>query len=84
MTPEDQLTYLPVTSDPFDLESAEPFLHMVNERAAQFIEDQRKDDMPLSLLEFAIDIVYETGRRDGIREISRSLRDLDGKATGKT
>jgi hypothetical protein len=64
----EDIEYLPETSDTFQEDQLiELFRSEVRARLEQYIIDQRDNEMPVSVMDFAVSLVYQLGIKTGRR-----------------
>jgi hypothetical protein len=73
----DRVTYF--SDEPFDEETVGDFRGVMAHQLDQYIEQQRRDNMPVNLCDFAFDLIYQLGRTDMRKEIGwrRELNDRE-------
>ena len=65
---KNQLTYLPSTDEAFNPNTVGVFIDLVNEFVTLYVERRASNGEPLSLQDFAGEVNWEIGRRDGVAE----------------
>jgi hypothetical protein len=81
---EDALTYLPATEDNFparyeveeannDGEVVQTFKNMAYDKLCRYIDERAASDLPISLIDFAVAIIYNVGRKSALDETVRAM-----------
>jgi hypothetical protein len=65
----DDVIALPSTEESFNQESVPVLLEVVTERLRDYVQQQASGDEPVSLLGFAVELIYKTGEQDAIAEM---------------
>ena len=73
VTREDVIA-LPPSDEPFDSEAVPVLLEVVSERLRDYVSQQAAAEEPVSLLGFAVELIYQTGAQDAVAEISGRRR----------
>ena len=81
---DDKLTYQPATDDGFPAydcagedqidEAVIRFRQLVGGRLEEYIEASKNDDLPICQITFAIDLIFEIGKRDGTKQAYREIQ----------
>ena len=81
---DDKLTYQPATDDGFPAydcagedqidEAVIRFRQLVSGRLEEYIEASKNDDLPIWQIGFAIDLIFEIGKRDGTKQAYREIQ----------
>lgn len=70
MDMHDRITYFPSTDESFDEATVDPFTALVTGRLDFYLTEHQRNDLPLSLLEFAVDLIYQVGHDAAMSEVS--------------
>jgi hypothetical protein len=66
---EEEVTGLPGSDESFDADALPVMMELVTERLKEYVSQQMHSDEPLSLIGFAMELIYQTGYKDAEREI---------------
>ena len=68
ITRED-VTAIPPSEEGFDGEAVPVLLDLVTDRLREYVSTAANEDQPISLLGFAMELIYQTGAQDAVAEL---------------
>jgi hypothetical protein len=70
--------HMPSTDEGFNPDTVEPLRRRIQDYFYLYVEQHEREELPVSLLDFAVDLIYGVGQRAGRQEALSQLR-IEGK-----